>query len=252
MPWDNKPESPAEGLPDLSEIIKYPKDHESPLTDQALRESENRCRRLFEAAQDGILILDAGTGQVTDVNPFLLKMLGYSHNEFLDKKLWEIGPLKDIRESRSAFKALQKNGYVRYEHLPLQAKDGRLIHVEFVSNTYWANHKYVIQCNIRDISERKQAQELRRQLDIQLRQSQKMQAITVLAGGIAHEFNKALSAITANLDFLEMDMPGSRNIAKHIEPMQQSAHRMAQLTSQLSAYSGGGKYQAKKFHSAIS
>ena len=60
-----------------------------------LRDFEVRYRRLFETAQDGILIIDAKTGQITDVNPFLIDMLGYSKNEFLGKRLWEIGPLKD-------------------------------------------------------------------------------------------------------------------------------------------------------------
>jgi len=92
--------------------------HESTRTDEALRESESRYRRLFETAQDGILILDVGTGQIADVNPFLLEMLGYTHNEFLDKKLWEIGLFRDVEESRSVFKELQEKGYVRYDHLP--------------------------------------------------------------------------------------------------------------------------------------
>jgi PAS domain S-box-containing protein len=219
--------------------------HESTRTDEALRESESRYRRLFETAQDGILILDAGTGQITDANPFLLEILGYSHNEFLDKKLWEIGPLRDVEESRSVFNELQEKGYVRYEHLPLETKDGRLIDVEFVSNAYWVNRKQVIQCNIRDITERKQAEEVRRKLESQLRQSQKMEAIATLAGGVAHQFNNALSAITGNLDFLERDVPGDENIVNYIESMQHWAHRMTQLTSQLLAYARGGKYQAK-------
>ncbi len=123
-----------------------------------LEESETRYRRLFETAQDGILILDASTGKITDVNPFLITMLGYSHAEFLGKKLWEIGAFKDIDASRADFRELQKNDYIRYENLPLQAKDGRRIDVEFVSNIYLVDHERVIQCNIRDITERKRTE----------------------------------------------------------------------------------------------
>lgn len=126
---------------------------------QEIRTSELRYRRLFEAAQDGILLLDAETGAVTDVNPFLIKLLGYSREEFVEKKLWQVGPFKDIKASQSAFEALQKNEYIRYEHLPLRAKSGRLIDVEFVSNVYLVGGEKVIQCNIRDITERKQAQD---------------------------------------------------------------------------------------------
>jgi formate hydrogenlyase transcriptional activator len=128
-------------------------------SEEALKTSETRYRRLFETARDGILILDAETGQISDVNPFLVEMLGYSHEDFLGKKLWEIGAFKDIEASKAAFGELQAKGYVRYEDLPLETKDGRPIAVEFVSNVYLVNHHKVIQCNIRDITERKRIAE---------------------------------------------------------------------------------------------
>ena len=139
---------------------------------QKITTSELRYRRLFEAAQDGILILDAETGAITDVNPFLVKMLGYSRDEFIGKKLWEVGAFQDIEASKDAFEALQKNEYIRYEDLPLRAKSGKLIDVEFVSNVYLVGNEKVIQCNIRDISERKQAQdELLKSQELLLEQS---------------------------------------------------------------------------------
>jgi transcriptional regulator with GAF, ATPase, and Fis domain len=82
-------------------------------------------------------------------------MLGYSHEEFLGKKLWEIGPFKNMEASKAAFLELQSKGYVRYNDLPLETKEGRPMAVEFVSNVYLVNHHKVIQCNIRDITERK-------------------------------------------------------------------------------------------------
>ncbi|HEX6034524.1 MAG TPA: PAS domain-containing protein, partial [Anaerolineales bacterium] len=103
---------------------------------QKIKTSELRYRRLFEAAQDGILILDAATGAITDVNPFLVKMLGYSRAEFMEKKLWEVGAFRDVEASQQAFEALQKNEYIRYDDLPLRTKSGKLIDVEFVSNVY--------------------------------------------------------------------------------------------------------------------
>lgn len=121
----------------------------------ALKASEIRYRRLFETAQDGILIVDAETGQIDDVNPFLMNLLGYTHEEILGKKLWEVGFIKDIEAARSAFKELQEKTYIRFEDLPLETKGGRSIAVEFVSNVYWVNGVKVIQCNIRDITDRK-------------------------------------------------------------------------------------------------
>lgn len=126
--------------------------------EQALRKSELRYRRLFEAAQDGILILDATTGSISDVNPYLITMLGYSREEFVEKKLWEVGAFQDIEASINSFQALQKNEFIRYENLPLKTKSGRLVQVEFVSNVYLVGEEKVIQCNIRDISDRKRAE----------------------------------------------------------------------------------------------
>jgi PAS domain S-box-containing protein len=123
----------------------------------ALRASEVRYRRLFEAARDGILILDAETGAVVDVNPFLIEMLSYSREEFLGKKLWELGFFKDIAANQENLEELQRNDYIRYDDLPLETADGRRMQVEFVSNIYVVEGRKVIQCNIRDISERKRA-----------------------------------------------------------------------------------------------
>ena len=123
--------------------------------EEAQKISETRYRRLFETSQDGILILDAETGQIVDVNPFLSEMLGYSHEELFGKKLWEIGTFRDIEASKATSSELKSKGYVRYHDLPLETKEGRPIVVEFVSNLYLVNHHKVIQCNIRDITERK-------------------------------------------------------------------------------------------------
>jgi PAS domain S-box-containing protein len=122
----------------------------SALALDALRTSESRYRRLFEAAHDGILLLNAETAQVEDVNPFLIKMLDYSHEEFLGKKLWEVGAFADIAESQKLFLELQANDYIRYEDLPLKTKSGAMVEVEFISNAYDCEGVRVIQCNIRD------------------------------------------------------------------------------------------------------
>jgi len=124
----------------------------------ALGVSEASYRRLFEAAKDGILILNAGTGVIEDANPFIKELLGYPSEELIGKELWEIGLFRDIAASRDSFMELQNKGYVRYEDLPLQTKDGIKKEVEFVSNVYPVGDHSVVQCNIRDITERRQAE----------------------------------------------------------------------------------------------
>jgi PAS domain S-box-containing protein len=115
---------------------------------------EKRYRRLFESAKDGIIILNADNAMIVDVNPFLINMLGYTKEQFLTKHIWDIGTKENIGLSKELFKELQDKGYVRYEDLPLEAIDGKLTHVEFVSNVYLVDNDKVIQCNIRDITER--------------------------------------------------------------------------------------------------
>jgi diguanylate cyclase (GGDEF)-like protein/PAS domain S-box-containing protein len=127
--------------------------------EDALKASEVRYRRLFETSQDGILLLDADTGRITDANPFLQDLLGYSHAELLGKRLWEIGPFRDIAASQDAFRELQSKKYIRYDKLPLETKGLQHRHVEFISNVYRVNGTRVIQCNIRDITARHQAED---------------------------------------------------------------------------------------------
>src|SRR6185503_8058313 len=128
-------------------------------TQQAILASEVSYRRLFEAAKDGILILDVDTGRINDVNPFLFKLLGFSRDEMIGKTVGELSPFKDIESNKIMLERLQKDWYVRYDDLPLETRDGRKIAAEFVSNVYQAGGRNVIQCNIRDITERKQAQD---------------------------------------------------------------------------------------------
>jgi PAS domain S-box-containing protein len=101
------------------------------------------------------LILDSENGKITDANPFMTELLGYSHDELLGKELWEIGLLKDKVASRDAFTKLKKDGFIRYDDIPLKSQGNRRREVEFVSNLYQEGDQTVIQCNIRDITERK-------------------------------------------------------------------------------------------------
>ncbi len=130
-----------------------------------IHRSETRYRRLFETARDGILILDAESGTITDANPLVLTLLGYTRDEILGKNIWELGVIRERSLADQAAAELKKTGYTRYDDLPLKTKDGRDIAVEFVSNAYDAETQKVIQINIREISERKR-------LEVALRQSE--------------------------------------------------------------------------------
>ncbi len=135
---------------------------ERALAAHALGASEARYRRLFETAQDAILILEEASGKIMDANPFVIDLLGYSLDELIGKELWEIGLFSDTQESKAAMQRLQETGYIRYEDMPLETKRGQRVEVEFVSNSYMVGDLKVIQCNIRDITDRKWAEEAAR------------------------------------------------------------------------------------------
>ena len=174
--------------------------------EEALEASEVRYRRLFETAQDGILILDADTGQIADVNPFLVELLGYSPEELRGKTLWEIGLFKDVASSRSAFVELQNKGYIRYADLPLETSDGQRIDVEFVSNVYLVDHERVIQCNIRDITARKRAEEALQQRTAEL--EARNEELDAFAHTVAHDLQGLVGLVTGYAEVLAEDRAG--------------------------------------------
>jgi two-component system cell cycle sensor histidine kinase/response regulator CckA len=204
-----------------------------PPPEKALRDSEARYRRLFETAQDGILILDVETGFITDVNPFLVQLLNYSRQEFLGKALWDIGLFRDIEASKAAFRELEAKQYARYEDLPLKTKDGRSINVEFVSNVYVVNGKKVIQCNIRDITDRKHAEHSEQRI----LQAQKMEAVGQLAGGVAHDFNNLLQVILGYSQILQARVDLAAPTREMIGKIQDAGISAKNLTGRLLAFS---------------
>ncbi|MDX6557817.1 MAG: hypothetical protein QOF72_866 [Blastocatellia bacterium] len=218
---------------------------------EAEKTSELRYRRLFESAKDGILILDAETGHIVDANPFIINTLGYSHEELIGKELWEIGFFQDVTEAKKAFEELQINGYVRYEDLPLKTRKGLVIEVEVVSNVYPVGESKVIQCNIRDITERRRGErELEasnRKLETtlgelsattqQLWQASKLATMGELSASIAHELNNPLATVALRVENLLMPMGADDKKRHSLEVITQEVDRMAALVNNLLQFS---------------
>ena len=148
----------------VSSIRQHELAEQAKQAEQKLHNSEFHYRRLFESCKDGILILEAHTGRIIDANAYIGELLGYSHGDFLDKELWEIGLFSDKLASEVAVRELQAQSYVRYEHLPLKSRRGQQVEVEIVANVYWEGDQSVIQCNIRDITDRSR---LEKQMHVQ-------------------------------------------------------------------------------------
>lgn len=122
------------------------------LAEEKLKISESRYRSLFESAKDGILVLDSETGNIVEVNPYLIDMLGYAKDKLIEKTIWEVGFFKNIIDNKDKFFKLQQNIFLQYEDLPLETADGRKINVEFISKVFSVENHKVIQCFIRDIT----------------------------------------------------------------------------------------------------
>jgi len=230
---------------------------ERKLAEEARQASELRYRRLFESAKDGILILDADTRKIVDANPYIAEKLGYSYEELVGKELWEIGVFKDIAAAKESFEELRGRGYVRYEDLPLETRSGVGFEVEFVSNVYMVGESKVMQCNIRDITERKRAErvveETNRKLEAtlgelsattqQLWQASKLATMGELSASIAHELNNPLATVALRVENLLMTMPEDDQKRHSLEIIAQEVDRMANLIDNLLQFSRRGHRQ---------
>ncbi|MFA4848841.1 MAG: PAS domain S-box protein [Methanoregula sp.] len=183
------------------------------MTEEAMQVSETRYRRLFESAQDAILILDGDTGEIIDANTFILDMLGYPLEDFIGRHLWELGFLKDKAFAQTAFEKLKTEGYIRYEDLPLETKQGKSMSVEFISNVYLVGNKRIIQCNIRDITDRKRAQ------DALALASRKL---ALLSGITRHDIVNQLMVLSGSLERAQDPVKEPDRIA-HISRAQKAA-----------------------------
>jgi two-component system, cell cycle sensor histidine kinase and response regulator CckA len=126
-----------------------------------LRASEEQYRRLFETAHDGIMLLEKGEGRITHMNPATEKMLGYTREESIGKKLQDIGVSIDMGDFKTIIQKLDEDGIIKYTDVPAKTKSGRSIDTDI----YLVDRAVSVQCNIRDVTERKRAEEDLRQAE---------------------------------------------------------------------------------------
>jgi PAS domain S-box-containing protein len=200
----------------------------------ALKTSEVRYRRLFETAHDGILVLDLLTRRITDVNPFVLDLLDYPRDYFVGKELWEIGVFRDKEANQAAMEELREKGSLRYEDLPLQDRNGRIHPVEIVANVYEEGHQTVIQCKIRDISERKR-HEGEREAHLANEQTLRLEADAanrskdLFLATLSHEVRTPLNAILGWASILRSGKCSEADVQEGMEVIERNCKAQAQL-----------------------
>jgi len=205
--------------------------------EEALRESEEKYRDIFNNVSDFLYFHDLD-GNFLETNLAWKSEYGFSEEDLSNLNGIDIIPERYRYQFEDYLKRVKENGKDE-GLLRVITKDGSEHIVEYRNSlVYGPTGPIVVRGSSRDITEQRRLQTL-------LQQTQKMEAIATLAGGIAHEFNNTLVGITGNIDLLQMDLPGDENIEKYTQRMKDSAHRMARLTEQLLAYARGGKYQAK-------
>ncbi len=200
---------------------------------EALRHAEVRYRRLFQTAKDGILILDAHTGKIIDANAFMEGLVGLETGELLGKQLHEIGMFKDTEENKAAFRELQHARYIRYEHLPVQNRNGGTVEVEFIANVYLEGERLVAQCNVRDISDRVRLEERVAQQALSL--ADEARSKDQFLAMLSHELRNPLAPIRAAVHLLKLQRGAELDAVEHeaLNIIDRQVGNMTELVSEL-------------------
>jgi PAS domain S-box-containing protein len=202
---------------------------ERKLLEDLLADSEERFRRLFETANDGILLLEKRELKIRFANPAIAEMLGYSNEELIGKAFKDIGFAYNIGSFQEVMQTLNKDGIIHYKDAPIQKKTGQVVDTD----VYMVDKATLVQCNIRDITERKKLVE-------DLSTARKLEAVGILAGGIAHDFNNILTAIIGNISLAKMQVMPEDKISHLLSKAEDASTRAQTLARQLLTFAKGG------------
>jgi PAS domain S-box-containing protein len=207
-------------------------------TEEALRASEEKFRNLFNNAEVGMFRTNLDGSEMLDLNDKYLSILGGSREEIVGKPsiiFWA-----DAKEREAMATTLRAEGYVNGFECRLTKKDGTIIYC--ITSLRLYREQGILEGSILDITDRKQAEQEKLELERRLLHAQKLESIGILAGGIAHDFNNILAGIMGYADLVKQQLPHSEPVQEDLDVIKKSVQRAADLTRQMLAYSGKGKF----------
>lgn len=204
--------------------------------DDALRKSEQYHRMLFEESTIGLALCQLN-GKFVEFNPAYASIIGRTEEEIKTLSYWDITPDKYVEQEKEQFNILEKTGrYGPYEKEYIHA-DGHLVPVQLSGQILEKDGEKFIWSSVEDITERKQAEIEKEQLQCELQQSQKMEAIGKLTGGIAHEYNNMLAITIGFATLLKDAVVGQPKLINYANEIIHAGDRGAKLTSKLLTFS---------------
>ena len=204
-----------------------------------LLDSETKFRTIFKATQDAIYLTEASDGRIFDCHD---PLSGYTPDELIGKTTLELGLWANPADRQTVVDQLLQQGVVKNFESKFRRKDGFVSSGLISANVMQLNGRPVLLSIVRDVTELKQAEEERRNMEKQLLHAQKLESLGVLAGGIAHDFNNILATIMGNAGLAMMRLDKASPVLENLKQIEQATVRAADLAKQMLAYSGKGKF----------
>jgi PAS domain S-box-containing protein len=212
--------------------------------EEALKQSEAWFKEIFDGSRDAIFLVEANA-RLMAVNKAACDLAGYTRDELLGMRIPDLHDEEDLQAFRNSFDSIMSGVDMTSEAF-IRRKDGSKIPVEFSNRRIIFRGRPIMHTTARDVSERKRAEEERRQLEGQMQHAQKLESLGILAGGIAHDFNNLLVGILGNASFALTELPHGSPARQSLCEVEIAARRAAELTNQMLAYSGKGRFVVER------
>lgn len=210
-----------------------------------LRLSEKKFSTAFNSNSAVMAISTVNEGRYLDVNSSFIRLSGYTREEIVGKSSMDLGIFNNPEDREKIKQIFLKNGCVRDFESKLRAKDGSILHGILAMDRFTLGNEPCWLTVMTDLTELRKAEAEKLEMERRLLHAQKLESLGVLAGGIAHDFNNLLTGILGNLDLALLSIPSGSLAGTRIEQAIQASYRAEELTRQMLAYSGKGRFEIR-------